>query len=131
MHHGIGHMVGEGAQHQDWTRSQHLPSPLGNTSLLDNTSLPLDNTSFPPPGQHLAQVTTPPSPWTTPPPPPPEQVTTPPSPLDNTSLPPGQHLTSPGQHLPPPWDQVTTPPPPPPPPGLCTGGWYAFYWNAF
>ena len=30
--------------------------------------------------------------------------------------------------LPPPPDQVTTPPPPP---GLCAGGRYASYWNAF
>ena len=113
------------------TRSQHLPpwttppSPPGP----DHTSLPpLDNTSLPP--------------W--------DQVTTPPSlpSLDNTSLPPpwdqvtrppslspsGQHLPPPppppgtrSQHFPPsPRDQVTTPPP-----GLCAGGRYASYWNAF
>ena len=82
----------------------------------------------PPPGQHLpppnqgqmSQHLLPP--WTTPPP------------LDNTSLP--LDNTShplPRQHLPPPW---TTPPSPqshlpPSPPGLCTGGRYASYWNAF
>ena len=74
-----------------------------------------------------------------------DQATTPPSPGTRS------------QHLPPPWNQVTTPPslprdqvttPPPPrarsqhlpprtrsqhlhPPGLCAGGWYASYWNAF
>ena len=65
-----------------------------------------------------------------------DQVTTPPPPrtwnLVTTPPPP-----------PPGWDQVTTPPPPPPPtrrmrpgyntspPGLCAGGRYASYWNAF
>ena len=54
----------------------------------------------------------------------------------NTSLSPrprSQHLLppppGPGHNisLPPPWDQVTTPLPP----GLCAGGQYATYWNAF
>ena len=83
------------------------------------------------------------SPWTTPPPWPGSKVITPPL----------------RQHLPPPWpgskvitplppSPLTTPhldntslspwttpsslpPPSPPPPGLCAGGRYASYWNAF
>ena len=72
-------------------------------------------------------------------PPPPPQTRSqhlPPSHLHNTSLPPrtrSQHLPPPEQHLPPPGQHL----PPwtttflPPPPGLCTGRWYASYWNAF
>ena len=116
-----------------------------------NTSLPLDNTSLPPPrtrSQHLPFLPPGPGhntslpPWTTPPslPPPGPGHNT--SPLDNTSLPPPRIRS---QHLPPSQDQVTTPTslpgpghntslPPPSgqhPPGLCTGGRYASYWNAF
>ena len=123
MHHGIGHMVmGRSAQHlppRDQVTTppsspgQHLPPPPGTRSQH-------------PPGQHL------------------------PPPGTRSQHPPGQHLPPPGtrsqhppgQHLPPPWDQVTTPLPwktPPCPPGqhlppslgLCTGGQYASYWNAF
>ena len=57
-----------------------------------------------------------------------DQVTTPPPGPGHNTSPPGS-------------DQTTTPPSPPPrirpgyntsplpPPGLCTGGWYASYWN--
>ena len=107
------------------TRSQHLPSPGQHLPPppWDQVTTPpspsLDNTSLPPPGQHLLPL------W--------DQVTTLHSPLDNTSPWLGSKVTTPplGQHLPPlPWlgSKVTTPPPPP---GLCAGGRYASYWNAF
>ena len=83
--------------------------------------------------------------------PPWDQVTTPPSPLDNTSHPPppgirSQHLPlgpghkppsllGPGHNTPPPFlgpgDNTSLPLQASPPPGLCTGGRYASYWNAF
>ena len=49
----------------------------------------------------------------------------------NTPLPPPWNMDmGPGHNTPlPTWDMVTTPAPPPP--GLCTGGLYASYWNAF
>ena len=97
-------------------------------------SLTMDQVTTPPPqdGTRSQHLPLPPG-W--------DQVTTPPPSVISTR----------SQHLPPPqgWDQVTTPPPPgwdqvttpprmgpghntsPPPPGLCRGGRYASYWNAF
>ena len=149
---------GGGGQHQRSTTSLPL-EPGHNTSLPPqdqittppprpghNTSLQTRSQHLPLPGtrsQHLPpdQVTTPPPPW--------DQVTTPPSPPGTRS----QHLPLPrtrSQYLPLHWDQVTTrhsllgpghntslPPGtrsqhlPPPHPGLCAGGRYTSYWNAF
>ena len=76
-------------------------------------------------GQHL-----PPSPQ--------DQVTTPPSPPGpghNTSLLPEQHLPPLLDNTSLPWTTPLFLPPldntSPPPPGLCAGGRYASYWNAF
>ena len=93
------------------------PPPPG---LGHNTSLPPKpghNTSPPKPGHNTSLPHLGPGHNTSPP----NQVTIPPflpppGPGHNTSLPPGPgHNTS----------------LPPPPPGLCAGGRYASYWNAF
>ena len=126
-----------GGGREEWTRDMVTTPPSLPPGPGHNTSLPLPpglghNTSLPPRPGHNTSL------------PPPDLVTTPPSPLPGTwsqHLPPSPQTWS--QHLPPsPPDLVTTPPSlaPPPgpghntsprPPGLCTGGWYASYWNAF
>ena len=98
-------------------RPGHNTSPPGPGY---NTSLPPlgpgYNTSLPPPDQ----VTTPPSQHC-------DQGTTPPSPLG-----PGHNTSAPWERgsTPTPRDQGSTPPSLPSP-GLCAGGRYASYWNAF
>ena len=132
------------------TRSQHLP-PSSQGQVTTPPSLPPGpghNTSLPPlgPGHNTSF----------PPPPGPGHNTSLPPPRTRFNINVAEIWTS----LPPPWDQVTTPPsltPPPPPgpghntslppspppaqdqvttppslhPGLCAGGRYASYWNAF
>ena len=93
LHHGIGHMVGEGEGEEG--SAQHLPPGPGH-----NTSLPPRTRSQHPPQNQFTTPHSPLGPGHNTSPPPPDQVTTPPSPRTRS------------QHLPPPPDQVTTPPSP-------------------
>ena len=95
--------------------SLQLRGWVGNTKGLPPPPPPGHNTSLP--GQHL------PPPWPTHPSPDNTSL-----PIGNTSLPPARIK---GHNTSLPW---TTPPSPLEqhlPPGLCAGGQYASYWNAF
>ena len=110
------------------TWSQHLPPPW---DLVTTPPFPRDLVTTP-----TSLFLPPPSPPPPPGPghntsPPSDLVTTPPSPRDLLTTPPSLPPRTWSQHLPPPWDLVTTPPSLPPPRGLCAGGRYASYWNAF
>ena len=121
-------------------RSQHLPPPWARVTTPP--SLPPGDRSQhlpPPPGTRLQHLPPPHGyrsqhlPPFLPPPLGTGHNTSLPPPLGtghNTSLPPSLPPGHRSQHLPPsPRAQVTTPPSPPP--GLCAGGRYASYWNAF